>query len=202
VSLSSTTEDFADFHNYNNPGIPNSTPQLDSYNPSDFSTKSCILGECGYHLGSSPYDTNQEVTVLQNLLQSANNLGYSGALAWRYQDYKNPDGILQTVLNFAGTNSTIQPTKKPCFIATAAMDSEIHPHVQFLREYSDKILLKSSHKAQFEKILDWYYDFSPPVAEAMKKDKHLKQVIKYMIVYPIVLSLKILVKLLGNELKD
>ena len=131
--------------------------------------------------------------------------------------------MLQTVLNFANTGPTIQDTgtvnttntgtnsntgttngttKKGCFIATAALDSEIHPHVQFLREYRDKVLLKSSHKKQFEKILDWYYSCSPPVAEAMNRDKNLKRVIKYMIVYPIVLSLKILVKLLGNELKD
>ena len=71
-----------------------------------------------------------------------------------------------------------------------------------MREYRDKVLLKSSHRKQFEKILDWYYSCSPPVAEAMNRNKNLKRIIKYMVVYPIVLSLKILVKILGNELKD
>jgi hypothetical protein len=203
TSFSSTTMDFSDIHVYNNPAIPNSQAQLDRYNLSDFSGKSCILGECGYALDSSPYDINQEVIVLQNLLQTANDNGYAGAIAWRYTDYKNPDAVLQTVLNFINTNPTIRATKNQgCFIATAAMNSEIHPHVQFLREYRDKILLRSSHKEQFEKLLDWYYKFSPPIAEAMNKDKNLKTVMKYVVVYPIILSLKILLKLLGNELKD
>ncbi|MHB8602951.1 MAG: CFI-box-CTERM domain-containing protein [Nitrosotalea sp.] len=226
ISMSfSSIMDFSDFHVYNNPAIANSPANLDPYNLSDFSGKPCILGECGYHPSSSPYDASQETIILQDLLQSANSLGHAGALAWRYQDYKNPDAVLQTVLNFANTRPTIQAStgtvdhtstgttnstdtgstnqtnKKGCFIATAALDSEIHPHVQFLREYRDKVLLKSSHKKQFEKILDWYYSCSPPVAETMNRDKNLKRVMKYMIVYPIVLSLKILVRLLGNELK-
>ena len=218
-SLSSVTVDFSDFHVYNNPNSSSSpSVSLDPYNSSDFSGKPCILGECGYHPSTTPYDPSQETIVLQNLLQSSNSLGYAGALAWRYQDYKNPAAVLQTVLAFANTGPTIlasqgttdttntgntNPTKKKgCFIATAALDSEIHPHVQFLREYRDNVLLKSSHKKQFEKILDWYYSCSPPVAEAMSRDRNLKRVIKYMIVYPIVLSLKILVRLVGNELKD
>lgn len=225
MSLSSTTIDFADLHTYNNPAVPNSQAKLDRYNASDYAAKSCIIGECGYHPSSSPYDIAQETVILQNFLQSANSQGYAGALGWRYQDYKNPDGVLQTILNFANTMPVIQPStgalnppstgttnstntgtanptnKKGCFIATAALDSEIHPHVQFLREYRDKVLLKSSHKKQFEKILDWYYRYSPTVADAMNKDKNLKSVIKYVVVYPIVLSLKIFVKLVGNELK-
>lgn len=203
TSFSSTTVDFSDIHAYNSSAIPNSQAQLDPYNSSDSSGKSCILGECGYNPDSSPYDINQEVIVLQNFLQIANDKGYAGAIAWRYTDYKNPTAVLQTVLNFANTKPTIKATKNQgCFIATAAMDSEIHPHVQFLREYRDNILLRSSHKEQFEKLLDWYYKFSPPIAEAMNKDKNLKKVMKYVVVYPIVLSLKILLKLLGNELKD
>lgn len=203
TSFSSTTVDFSDIHAYNSSAIPNSQAQLDPYNSSDFSGKSCILGECGYNPDSSPYDNNQEVIVLQNFLQIANDKGYAGAIAWRYTDYKNPTAVLQTVLNFANTKPIIKATKNPgCFIATAAMDSEIHPHVQFLREYRDNVLLRSSHKEQFEKLLDWYYKFSPPIAEAMNKDKNLKRVMKYIVVYPIVLSLKIFLKLLGNELKD
>ena len=64
-------------------------------------------------------------------------------IAWRYTDYKNPDAILQTVLNFANTQPTIKATKNQgCFIAMAAMDSEIHPHVQFLRDNLQYILLR------------------------------------------------------------
>ncbi len=202
VSLSSTSIDFVDFHIYNNK--TNSNPvKLDPYSSSDFSNKYCIIGECGYHPETNPYDSNQEVPTLEEFLQDASKSGYAGALAWRFQDYQNSDDIIQTVKNLANTSPTVQPEKKKgCFIATAAMDSEIHPHVQFLREFRDSVLLKSSHKEQFEKVLEVYYRFSPPIAEAMNNDRHLKHVIKYMIVYPIVISLKILVRLLGNELKD
>ncbi|MBI3623888.1 hypothetical protein HY212_07465 [Candidatus Pacearchaeota archaeon] len=202
MSLSTTMIDFSDVHAYNNPVNP-SPEKLDLYNSSDFAGKYCIIGECGYHPSTNPYDQNQELPVLQGFLEVANKQGYAGALAWRFQDYKNPDGIIQIVKNFINTNPTIQSKpKQGCFIATASMDSEIHPHVQFLREYRDSILLKSSHREQFEKILDYYYRFSPPIAEAMKRDKHLKHAIKYIIVYPIVLSLKILVLLFGNKLKE
>ncbi|MGI0027990.1 MAG: CFI-box-CTERM domain-containing protein [Nitrosopumilaceae archaeon] len=202
VSLSSAIIDFSDVHAYNNPTNP-IPAKLDAYDSSAFSGKYCIIGECGYHPETKPYDQNQEVPVLEGYLDDANKQGYAGVLAWRFQDYKNPDGIIQTVKNFANTNPTIQSKpKQGCFIATAAMDSEIHPHVQFLREYRDKVLLKSSHKEQFEKILDHYYNFSPPIADAMNRDRYLKRAVKYMIVYPIVLSLKILVLLFGNKLKD
>lgn len=202
VSLSSTSVDFSDFHIYNNKSSTTPIP-LDPYSSSDFSGKYCIIGECGYHPETSPYVPNQEVSILKGFLYDASKLGYGGALAWRFQDYQNPDGIIQAVKNLANTNPIVQPEKKKgCFIATAAMNSEIHPHVQFLREFRDSVLLKSSNKEQFEKILEFYYKVSPPIAEAMNNDRHLKRAIKYMIVYPIVGSLKILVRLLGNELKD
>lgn len=206
TALSSTSIDFSDIHGYNDPSTLNNIAQLDPYNLSDFSGKSCILGECGYDVKTNPYDPNQETSMLQSFLQKSNALGYAGALGWRYQDYQkyqNQDKVLQTVLNFANTKPTIQGKKNQgCFIATAAMGSELHPQVQFLREYRDNVLLKSSHKQQFEKVLDWYYKFSPPIAEAMNNDKNLKRAIKYMIIYPIVFSLKILVKLLGSQLKN
>lgn len=202
MSLSSTSIDFADFHMYNDK-TNLKIITLDAYSSSDFSGKYCMIGECGYHLETIPYDLNQEVPTLKKFLGDASTLGYAGALAWRFQDYKNPDNIIQTVKDLINSNPTIQPEKKKgCFIATASMGSEMHPHVQFLREFRDSILLTSSHKKKFEKVLEFYYKFSPPVAEAMNNDKHLKRVMKYLVVYPIVVSLKILVRLLGKELKD
>jgi len=73
-----------------------------------------------------------------------------------------------------------------CFIATAAYGSELAPPVQFLREFRDNIVLKSRYRRTFEKILDGYYVFSPPIANAMTEHKALKLVIKYVIVWPFV----------------
>lgn len=188
--------DFFDFHVYNTDG------SLVPYSTSDFAGKPCIVGECGYPLGNSPYDQTQEVPVAQNFLSNAVSLGYAGCILW-YADYTNKDGILQAAKNFADTLPSIQSPqkKKGCFIATAALGSELHPHVQMLREYRDNVLLKSPHKKQFEKMLDVYYGFSPEIAESMKQHKNFSRVIKYAVVYPVVLSLKILVKIFGDSLR-
>jgi hypothetical protein len=188
--------DFFDFHLYNEDG---SLPQ---YLQSDFAGKPCIIGECGYPVGKSPYDNTKEAPVAQSFLNNANTLGYAGCLLW-IVDYINKDLILQKTQAFADTTPLIQKQqqKKGCFIATAAMGSELHPHVQILREYRDNVLLKSPHRKQFEKMLDVYYSFSPEIAESMKQHKSFSHVMKYIVVYPVVLSLKILVKIFGNSLK-
>jgi hypothetical protein len=77
-----------------------------------------------------------------------------------------------------------------CFIATAAMESHLHPHVQSLRNFRDSILLKSRHKDSFENLLRFYYRFSPPVARIMSKHKSLKFLLRYTIVYPVVFGIK------------
>jgi len=73
-----------------------------------------------------------------------------------------------------------------CFIATAAYGSVMAPPVQFLREFRDNTVLKSRYSRFFEKILDVYYIFSPPIAKAMMEHKALKYGIKYVIVWPFV----------------
>jgi len=188
--------DFFDFHVYNTDG------SLSPYSPSDFGGRPCIIGECGYPVGHVPYDAAQEVPAAQNFLSNASDLGYGGCILW-YTDYTNKDNILQKAKDFADTRPLIEAPqkKKGCFIATAALGSELHPHVQMLREYRDNVLLKSPHKKQFEKILDVYYTFSPEIAESMKSHKNFARVMKYMVVYPVVLSLKILVKIFGESLK-
>jgi hypothetical protein len=82
------------------------------------------------------------------------------------------------------------PIIKGCFIATAAMDSELHPYVQSLREFRDNILLQSKYKGTFDNLLDKYYRFSPPIAKFMKKSKLIKILLKFALVYPIVFLIK------------
>lgn len=77
-----------------------------------------------------------------------------------------------------------------CFIATAAMGSHLHPYVQSLRNFRDNILLQSRHKTSFEKLLAFYYRFSPPVARVMSRNVVLKTFLRYTLVYPIVFGIK------------
>lgn len=81
---------------------------------------------------------------------------------------------------------TPNPPRGPCFIATAAYGSELEPPVQFLRDFRDNVVLQSRFKKSFEKILDEYYKFSPPIAELMRQNKPFKYTVKYTVVWPFV----------------
>lgn len=77
-----------------------------------------------------------------------------------------------------------------CFIATAAMGSDLHPYVQGLRNFRDNILLQSRHRQSFENLLGFYYRFSPPVARVMNRNLLLKIFLRYTLVYPVVFGIK------------
>jgi hypothetical protein len=76
--------------------------------------------------------------------------------------------------------------KEGCFIATAAYGSEIAPPVQFLREFRDDVVLKSRFKKLFNVFLNFYYSFSPRIAEIMEQNKPVRLVMKYVVVVPFV----------------
>jgi hypothetical protein len=89
------------------------------------------------------------------------------------------------------------PIVKGCFIATAAMGSELHPHVQLLRDFRDNILLQSRYKKSFENMLDHYYRFSPPIARTMQRHTALKMGLRYTLVYPIVFGIRIILPVMN-----
>jgi hypothetical protein len=95
------------------------------------------------------------------------------------------------------------PVVKGCFIATAAMGSALHPHVQLLRDFRDEILLQSRYKTAFESLLEKYYRFSPPIAKTMKEHRSINVLLRYILVYPIVFGIKLILPfvnvLLGIE---
>lgn len=92
-----------------------------------------------------------------------------------------PSGVMAVV-----DEKTFRLSRRRCFIATAAYGSELAPPVQFLREFRDDVVLKSRFCTGFEKILEGYYWFSPPIADAMERHKWLKYFMKYTTVWPFV----------------
>lgn len=62
-----------------------------------------------------------------------------------------------------------------CFIATAASGNSMAPHVKILREFRDRFLLTNSvGKA----LVDFYYIYSPAVADFITKHSKLKIIIR------------------------
>ena len=66
-----------------------------------------------------------------------------------------------------------------CLIATATFDSELAPQVQKLREIRDSKLLKTESGSQFmESFNQFYYSFSPIIADYERENPVFKEIVK------------------------
>lgn len=83
--------------------------------------------------------------------------------------------------------------KPQCFIATAAYGSSIDPHVDLFRWFRDRFIL------EFElggKLMDFYYENSPPVADYIAQSPVLKFLVR-LLLWPLVLLISGLKLALG-----
>jgi len=79
-----------------------------------------------------------------------------------------------------------------CLIATAAFGSEMAPQVQFLREIRDnKVLQTESGSAFMTGFNQFYYSFSPAVADYERENPAFKETVKLALT-PMLASLAIL----------
>jgi hypothetical protein len=79
-----------------------------------------------------------------------------------------------------------------CLIATATFDSEFAPQVQYLRELRDNKLLQTKSGSEFMVIFNnFYYSFSPQVADLEREHPLFKETVKFTIT-PLLLSLSLL----------
>ena len=79
-----------------------------------------------------------------------------------------------------------------CLIATASFGSELAPQVQMLRETRDNILLQTRSGTTFMTAFNqFYYTFSPTVAEWERQNTLFKEVVKTTIT-PLIATLSIL----------
>ena len=69
-----------------------------------------------------------------------------------------------------------------CFIATAAFGSPVEKHVQLLKDFRDSYLLTNSPGKAFVRA---YYEYSPPVADFIRKHKTVKLAVRIML-YPLI----------------
>ena len=79
-----------------------------------------------------------------------------------------------------------------CLIATATYGSELAPQVQLLREIRDNQLLNTESGIQFMKTFnDFYYTFSPTIADYERENPYFKEVVKIAIT-PMITSLSLM----------
>lgn len=79
-----------------------------------------------------------------------------------------------------------------CLIATAAYGSELSPQIQQLREIRDNKLLQTESGSVFIKSFnDFYYSFSPTIADYERENPVFKETVKLAIT-PMISSLSIL----------
>ncbi len=85
-----------------------------------------------------------------------------------------------------------QTTGGGCLIATATFGSELAPQVQMLREIRDNSLLQTQSGRSFmESFNEFYYSFSPAVADYERENPTFKEVVKLTIT-PLMASLSLL----------
>ena len=79
-----------------------------------------------------------------------------------------------------------------CLIATATFGSELAPQVQQLREIRDNVLLETESGSAFmESFNQFYYSFSPTIADLERENPMFKETVKLAIT-PLLTSLSIL----------
>ena len=79
-----------------------------------------------------------------------------------------------------------------CLIATAAFGSEMAPQVQFLRELRDNTVLQTESGSAFMTGFNqFYYSFSPAVADYERENPAFKEVVKLALT-PLLASLSLL----------
>jgi len=79
-----------------------------------------------------------------------------------------------------------------CLIATATFGSELAPQVQQLREIRDNSLLQTESGRSFmESFNQFYYSFSPAIADLERENPVFKEAVK-LIITPLLFSLSLL----------
>ena len=87
---------------------------------------------------------------------------------------------------------TKEERKGGCLIATAAFGSEMAPQVQFLREIRDNTVLQTESGSTFMTSFNqFYYSFSPAVADYERENPAFKQAVKLTLT-PLLISLTLL----------
>ena len=102
-----------------------------------------------------------------------------------------PNKDYAVTANFQVKSAEPEPEPEPeptpsggmCFIATAAYGTPSAQQLDVLREFRDGVLLQS---AVGSRLVDLYYQVSPPIADFISKDTFVRTLVRELIIDPIV----------------
>jgi hypothetical protein len=88
-----------------------------------------------------------------------------------------------------------------CFVATAALEGCNEEKLDFLRSFRDGPMAATRRCAQFfEDFYSWYYQVSPPLANTIRGDKRLRELVAAAIAMPLVSYLRLAVDFPDGDL--
>ena len=92
----------------------------------------------------------------------------------------------------AGTNGNGSTS---CFVATAAYGSPLAPEVEFLRSFKNDVLMKTRAGTRFfDDFYRPYETMSPLIVSVMNQDPRLKELVRWIVVAPIVNQLELMIR--------
>ena len=110
------------------------------------------------------------------------------------KDSEDSKPNISELLEDAGIKTTepAEPQGGGCLIATAAFGSEMAPQVQFLREIRDNTILQTESGTNFMAGFNqFYYSFSPAIADYERENATFKEAVKLTLT-PLLTSLTLL----------
>jgi uncharacterized delta-60 repeat protein len=139
--------------------------------------------------GSHDYDCRRLVEITATPDSGYEFSGWSGDVPSGYEN-DNPliftmDSDRSITVNF----KRLSFWERLCFIATAAYDSPLHPHVGVLRDFRDTYLLPSKLGRA---LVNLYYKYSPSAAELITKNIALRFMVRINLLPFVALSYSML----------
>jgi len=121
--------------------------------------------------GSHDYDCGRLVKITANPDSGYEFSNWSGDVPSGYESDNPFIFTMESDKSITANFSRIPLWERLCFIATAAYDSPLHPHVRILRDFRDKYLLSSKIGRT---LVNLYYKYSPLAAQLVAKNKALR----------------------------
>jgi uncharacterized delta-60 repeat protein len=139
--------------------------------------------------GSYDYDCGTLVKITANPDSGYEFSNWSGDVP---SGYENNNPLFFTIgldASITANFSRIPLWERLCFIATAAYDSPLHPHVRILRDFRDKYLMPSEIGRN---LVNLYYKYSPLAAQLVAKNKALRIAVRINLIPFVALSYSML----------